>query len=291
MRHLARLLAAAATMAGVATPALAQDRPAGPPTERPAAGTIAADTFTVGVGAVTLPSYEGSDNNNVLPAPGALISVDGYAITVLGTRASIDLIRNTAGPTWDVQAGPIVAINLDRTRRKTIDDARVEALGDRNVAIEVGGFVGLGKTGVLTSDFDQLAVTLSYRYDVANAHESGTWQPSITYFTPLSTKAAVGLFATAEHVSDKYARYYFTVTPAGSVASGLPTFAADGGWKNYQLGAIGTYSLTGDLLQGWKIVAGGSYSRLLNDFRRSPIVSIAGDKHQWLGTVGLAYTF
>ncbi|RZM09285.1 MAG: MipA/OmpV family protein, partial [Sphingomonas sp.] len=112
-----------------------------------------------------------------------------------------------------------------------------------------------------------------------------------TYFTPLSTKSAVGLFATAEHVSDKYARYYFNVTPAGSVASGLPTFNADGGWKNFQVGAIGTYALTGDLLHGWKIVAGGTYSRLMNDFKDSPIVSIAGDRDQWLGTVGIAYTF
>lgn len=284
-------LTAAAVVATIAVPAAAQDAPAGLPTERPAPGTIAANTYTIGVGAVTLPSYEGSDNNNILPAPGALISHNGYQLTILGTRGSLDLIRNTAGPTWDIQAGPIAVLNLDRTRRKTIDDRRVEALGSRNTGIELGGYVGIGKTGVLTSDYDQFNVTLSYRYDVANAHESGIWQPSVTYFTPLSTKSAIGLFATAEHVGDKYARYYFSVSPAGTVASGLPTFNADGGWKNFQLGAIGTYALTGDLLHGWKIVAGGTYSRLQNDFKDSPIVSIAGDRDQWLGTVGIAYTF
>ena len=286
MRPTLRLTVAALALVA-ALPAAAQEGL--PPTPPP--GTVAADTYTIGVGAVTLPSYEGSDNNNILPAPGAIISHKGYALTVLGTRGSVDLIRNEAGPVWDLQAGPIAVLNLDRTRRKTIDDRRVEALGDRNTAIELGGYVGIGKTGVITSDYDQFNVTLSYRYDVANAHESGTWQPSVTYFTPLSTKSAVGLFATAEHVSDKYARYYFNVTPAGSVASGLPTFNADGGWKNFQVGAIGTYALTGDLLHGWKIVAGGTYSRLMNDFKDSPIVSIAGDRDQWLGTVGIAYTF
>ncbi len=270
-----------------AAPAAAQEGL--PPTPPP--GTVAADTYTIGLGAVTLPSYEGSDDNTILPAPGALISHKGYQLTILGNRGSLDLIRNEAGPVWDLQAGPIAAINLDRTRRKTIDDRRVEALGTRNVAVELGGYVGIGKTGVITSDYDQFNVTLSYRYDVANAHESGTWQPSVTYFTPLSTKAAVGLFATAEHVSDRYARYYYNVTPAGSVASGLPTFNADGGWKNVQFGIIGGYSITGDLLHGWKIVAGGTYSRLMNDFKDSPIVSIAGDRDQWLGTVGIAYTF
>lgn len=284
------LLSAAALFAATTAPAAAQDAPAGlPPTPPP--GTIAANTYTVGVAAVSLPSYEGSDNNNILAGPGALISHNGYQLTILGTRGALDLIRNEAGPVWDLQAGPVAAINLDRVRRGAINDARVEALGSRNVAIELGGYVGIGKTGVLTSDYDSLNFTLSYRYDVANAHESGTWQPSVSYFTPLSTKAAVGLFATAEHVSDRYARYYFSVPVAGSVASGLPVFNAEGGWKNYQLGVIGTYSLTGDLLQGWKVVAGGTYSRLQNDFKDSPIVSIAGDRDQWLGTVGLAYTF
>lgn len=283
------LVLTAAAVAVLAVPAAAQDAPAGPPAPPP--GTVAADTFTVGLAAVSLPSYEGSDNNNILPAPGALISYKGFALTILGTRGSLDLIRNTAGPTWDVQAGPVVAFNLDRSRRKSIDDRRVEALGDRNVGVELGGYVGIGKTGVITSEYDQFNVTLSYRYDVANAHESGIWQPSVTYFTPLSQKAAVGIFATAEHVGDKYARYYYSVTPTGTVASGLPTFNADGGWKNVQFGVLGGYSLTGDLLHGWKIVAGGTYSRLMNDFKDSPIVSIAGDRDQWLGTVGLAYTF
>jgi outer membrane scaffolding protein for murein synthesis (MipA/OmpV family) len=281
----------AAAFAVTAVPAAAQDAPASLPAERPAPGTIAADTFTIGAAAVSLPSYEGSDNNNILPAPGALISYKGYQLTILGTRGSLDLIRNTAGPTWDVQAGPIAVLNLDRSRRKGIDDRRVEALGTRDTAVELGGFVGIGKTGVITSDYDQFNVTLSYRHDVAGGHKSGIWQPSVTYFTPLSQKAAVGLFATGEFVGDRYARTYFSVTPAGSVASGLPAFDADGGFKNFQLGIIGGYSITGDLLHGWKIVAGGSYSRLQNDFKDSPIVSIAGDRDQWLGTVGLAYTF
>ena len=30
---------------------------------------------------------------------------------------------------------------------------------------------------------------------------------------------------------------------------------------------------------------------MLNDFADSPLVGIAGSKNQWLGAVGLAYTF
>ena len=116
-------------------------------------------------------------------------------------------------------------------------------------------------------------------------------QPSISYYTPLSTKAAIGIFGSAEKVEREYGRTYFDVRPQDVAASGLPAFRTRGGWKNWSLGAIGTYSLTGNLLKGFKIVAGGTYVRMLNGFADSPLVSVAGSRNQWLGAVGLAYTF
>jgi outer membrane scaffolding protein for murein synthesis (MipA/OmpV family) len=35
----------------------------------------------------------------------------------------------------------------------------------------------------------------------------------------------------------------------------------------------------------------GQYSRLVGDFKRSPIVAMRGSASQWLGAVGLAYTW
>jgi hypothetical protein len=49
--------------------------------------------------------------------------------------------------------------------------------------------------------------------------------------------------------------------------------------------------LSGDLLDGFKLVAGGNYKRMLNDFGDSPLTSIAGSRNQWQGAIGLAYTF
>ena len=75
------------------------------------------------------------------------------------------------------------------------------------------------------------------------------------------------------------------------LASGLPAYTPGKGWKSYSIGALGTVALSGDLLHGFKLVAGGTYSRMLDDIGRAPIVRIAGRKSQWLGAVGLAYTF
>ena len=288
-------LAFAATV--VATPAFAQD--ASPPPDAGAAAAITgeaqmdpdADSITIGAGGAYLPDYEGSNDYRFSPVPGAIGSFRGFNFTLAGNRASVDLIPNAPGQTVDIQAGPIGVVNFNRSSIKNIDDARVRALGELGTAIELGGYVGIGKTGIITSPYDRLSVSVSYRTDVNGVHKSGIWQPTINYFTPLSLKAAAGLFASAEHVEGGYARTYYTVTAAQSLASRLPVFTARSGWKNYTVGALATYSLTGNLLHGFKVVAGGTYSHLLNDFADSPVVRIAGSKNQWLGTVGLAYTF
>jgi outer membrane scaffolding protein for murein synthesis (MipA/OmpV family) len=283
------ILPAAALLLLSTAPALAQSAADTPPAG--SADGFDADTVTVGVAAAYLSDYEGSNDYRVVPAPAAIGSISGYAFQVLGNRVSVDLIRNQAGPTWDLQAGPIAVLNFNRSNTKSIDDRRVKALGEVNTAYEVGGFVGVGKTGVLTSPYDRLAVSVSYRYDVGNAHESGIWQPTVSYFTPLSQKAAVGVFASGERAAGKYARTYFSVSPQQSLASGLPVYNARGGWKNWSLGVAGTYVLSGDLLHGWKAVGGVNYRRLLNDYADSPLTSIAGSRTQWLGAVGVAYTF
>lgn len=249
------------------------------------------DTITIGVAGAYLPDYEGSDDYRVVPGPAAIGSVSGFNFQLVGNRLSVDLIPNRPGPGWDFQLGPLGVVNFNRNSRKSIDDVRVKALPERDVAIELGGYVGIGKTGVITSPYDRLSVSVSYRHDVSDVHDSGIWQPSISYFTPLSRKAAVGLFGSAEHVNGKYGRTYFSVSPAETLVSGLPTYTAGSGWKNYSIGAVGTYSLTGDLLHGFKLVAGGTYKRMLNDYGDSPLVSIAGSRSQWLGAVGIAYTF
>jgi outer membrane protein len=285
----------APALVAVATPALAQD---GQPIPSDAGamatqaeGASGGDSITVGVGAAYLPDYEGSNDYQFTPAPGAIGSYKGFNFTLAGNRLSVDLIPDGQGPTVDIQAGPIGVVNFNRSSTDSIDDVRVRRLGELDTSIELGGYVGIGKTGVITSDYDRLSISVSYRHDVSGVHKSGIVQPTINYLTPLSRKAAVGLFASAERAEAGYARTYYSVTPGGAAASGLPVFNARGGWKNWTLGALGTYSLTGDLLHGVKLVAGGTYRRMLNDFADSPLVSIAGSRDQWLGAVGLAYTF
>ena len=249
------------------------------------------DTVTVGVAGVYLSDYEGSNDYRFTAAPVAIGSVKGFNFQLVGNRFAVDLIPDGKGPTWDFQAGPVAVYDFNRSTKSTIDDLRVRALGKRSGSIELGGYVGIGKTGVFTSPYDKLSISVSYRTGVSGAQRGGIFSPTINYLTPVSRKAAVGLFASAERAERKYAQTYFDVTPAGSVASGLPVFSTRGGWKSWTAGAFATVSLTGDLLHGLKLAGGGTYKRMLNDFGDSPIVSIAGSRDQWIGALGLAYTF
>ncbi|CAN5424612.1 MipA/OmpV family protein [soil metagenome] len=255
------------------------------------AAKFGGDNITVGVAGAYVPDYEGSNDYRFVPAPVVLGQLAGFSFTVIGNRASLDLIPNRPGDKIDFQLGPIAVLNFDRTKLKDIDDVRVRRLGKINTGIEIGGYVGIGKTGIITSPYDKLSISVSYRHDVNNAHDSEIWQPAINYLTPLSRKAAVGLTASASRVGTGYAQTYYSITPQQSLSSGLPVYNAKAGWKNYQLGGYMTYALTGDLLKGFKLIAGGAYSRLLGDYSYSPIVRLQGKPDQWIGALGVAYTF
>ncbi|NYT41546.1 MipA/OmpV family protein [Sphingomonas sp. R-74633] len=269
----------------LASPALAQQ-------ERGPTNSETGDFAMVGVGAAILPDYEGSDDYRIVPAPLATGRLSGFGFELAGTRLSVDLIPDyDSGTGLDFQAGPTVNVNLNRTSLKSIEDPRIKALGKIDTGIEVGGFLGVAKTGVFTSDYDRIAFRASYRKDVANASKAGVFNPSITYMTPLSRKAMVGMFLSATRVEKGYATTYFGVTPAGAAASGLAVWNPRGGWKDWTAGLGGAMSLTGDLTHGLQLFAGGTYRKLIGDFGDSPIVRTAGSRSQWLGSVGLAYSF
>ncbi|HEX7693389.1 MAG TPA: MipA/OmpV family protein [Sphingomonas sp.] len=273
-----------------AAPAFAQDKGASPPGGQGAIDT-SGDHVTIGVGGAYMPDYEGADHYGITAVPVVIGSVSGFNFQLIGNRFSADLIPNKPGPNWDIQAGPVAVLDLNRSVLSYIDDARVRALGKRDRSLEVGGYVGIGKTGVITSQYDQLSVSVSYRKGVLGDQRGAIWSPTINYLTPLSRKAAVGLLASAEHADRRYGQAYFDVSAAGSAASGLPQFTTRGGWKSWTVGGFVTVALTGDLLHGFKLVAGGTYKKMLNDFADSPVVSIAGNRNQWIGGAGVAYTF
>ncbi|HEX7930454.1 MAG TPA: MipA/OmpV family protein [Sphingomicrobium sp.] len=276
-----RLASFALFLSAVSAPVFAQEVDA-PLPDPDSAG----DNWTVAVGAALNPDYSGSDDYRIIPAASVRGKIGSVSISTKGTYLYADLFPR--GKSIDIDAGPIVGVRLNRTGK--IKDDVVDLLPDRNTAIEVGGFVGASLHN-LTNPYDSLSFGLDVVHDIGNAHKSTVVSPNVSFSTPLSRKTYASASVGADFVSNKFADYYFSISPTDSLASGLPAFNAGGGMKSWKLGLLLNQSITGDLTGGLSVFGLVNYSRLVGDFKRSPIVSDRGSPNQWLLGAGLAYTF
>jgi outer membrane scaffolding protein for murein synthesis (MipA/OmpV family) len=282
-----RYLVGAAVAACLASPALAQNQPAA--AQLPSAQELSnRDTLTIGIGGAVLPDYEGSNDYHIIPAGAVRGQYHRISFTTRGTYLYVDVIPSSGKIDFDV--GPIVGARFNS--RRHINDPIVKLLPRRKTAFEVGGFVGVGFHGV-TNPYDRLGFRLDVLHDVGSAHQSTIFSPTVEFSTPLSRRTYASANVGAEFVGNKFADYYYTITPADSLRTGgvLRPFNAGGGMKNWKAGLLLNQSITGDLLGGLSVFGVGQYSRLVGDFKRSPIVSQRGNASQWLGALGLAYTW
>jgi outer membrane scaffolding protein for murein synthesis (MipA/OmpV family) len=246
------------------------------------------DTLTIGVAAAWVPDYEGSNDYRVVPAGAIRGRYRGISFSTNGTYLYVDVVPGSGKLTFD--AGPIIGLRFDSRHRS--DDPIVRQMARRKTAIEAGGFAGVSFHGLVDA-YDTLSFRLDFLHDIGNAHKSTVFDPNLSFSTPVSRKTYLSLSGGAEFVSQRYANYYFGVTPADVIATGgaLPLYDPKGGMKDWKASLLVNQSITGDLLGGFSVFGLGQYSRLVGDFRRSPIVAQRGSANQWLGAVGLAYTW
>ena len=275
-----------------APPAAAQD---GPPTPPPAAPqgppvTIFDDNFvTIGVGVGAVPRYEGSDAYRLFPAPQLAGRVGGFDFAARGPGLAVDLIRGDTRTTANVIAGPVVRARFDR--RDGFGDARVRALGDRPVAVELGAQLGYEWRG-LAQRGDAFTVAIEATQDVAGGHQGLQISPGIGWRQPVGRATIAIASLSATWADDDYMRTYFSIDAPGSAASGLPQFTARSGFKDVGGGVVIAHDLNGNALDGgWSLFAIARYSRLLNSAANSPVTAIAGDADQAFLAAGVGFTF
>lgn len=293
IRH--AFLAVSALAASWALPAAAQDAtaPTAPPPGDSAPPARPASVYdgnwlTAGAGAAYAPDYSGSNDYKLSVLPVVTGKLGGIGISPRRAGLAFDLINNSGGKV-DLILGPVAALRFERSG--SIKDPYVAALGKKKKAIELGGTVGLGFSQVL-NPYDKLSMTVDVLKDVNGAHRGTLVTPSVSYLTPLSRGIAATLSLSATHGSDRFVDYYSSVTPAQSLASGLPAFAARGGWTSAGATLLTGFDLDGDLTNGGAAVfLLGGYSRQLGDTAASPIVSLRGKKGTFLVGGGIGYTF
>ncbi len=246
------------------------------------------DWISVGAGVMYGPSYDGSDDYVLTPAPIVQGNIQGVGISPRPAGFALDFIPDS-GDGIGVSLG--TSVRLRSNRATDIEDPVVESLGELDRALEVGPTAGISVPKVL-HDYDSLSVGLDVRWDVLGAHDGMVVAPSVTYFTPLSRGAAVALTLDAEYGDGDFMDYYYTLTPDQALATGLTAYDADAGFTRTGLTMIGGIDLNGDLTDGGlSLVFLGGYSRMLGDAKASPFTAERGSADQWMGALGLGYTF
>lgn len=269
----------ALAMIGGTVPALAAD--VTPPPEAPTPAPERGPGNFVSLGAAVAPDYIGSDDFQVIPFAGFRYETGFAVIQSRGLSLEADILKPNYGGAFS--AGPLVKY---RFGRDDVESNAVDALPDVDASVEVGGFLSYAFSGVL-NPFDSITFRVEGAADVADGHGGYVITPSVTYATPLSRRFFTFASVSADFGDEEFNDSYFSVTAAGSAASGLAQFDADSGLFRTGVAVGGTYMLT----ESWGLTGIASYSRLNNDAEDSPIVSVEGSADQFFGGGGLMYRF
>jgi len=248
---------------------------------------------TIGLGAGLVPSYAGSNDYIAFPLPLIAGRVGGVGISPNGPGFVLDLNPGKPGLAprkgARIAFGPAFRFRNDRNNR--ISDEVVARAGELDAALEVGANVAVSIPNVV-KPFDALSIGVQARRDVLGAHEGWAIEPQVGYRALVGKAFTLQAQASVEIVTDRFADFYFSVTPAQSAANGLAQFRADGGVNRIGKTAILAYDLDRNPLNGgWSLTGVGGYSRLLGDGADTPYTSVRGDANQFILGGGVAFTF
>jgi outer membrane scaffolding protein for murein synthesis (MipA/OmpV family) len=229
------------------------------------------------LGIAALPDYEGADDLRILPLVDGKLFWDERYIAVEGPAIRANVLNSET-----FEFGPVASFTFGRD--DAIEDQAVARLGAIDDAYEVGLF---GAVNFKLAGNDTLRVGVQGVQDVSDVHDGFVITGNATYTAPIGKRLTLMFDLGASYASDDYAETYFSVTPAGTLASGLATFNAEGGFKDVGAQLTATY-LVGD---NWGIAANAGYRRLLGDFADSPVVAVGGNPDQLSGGLGVFFTF
>jgi outer membrane scaffolding protein for murein synthesis (MipA/OmpV family) len=274
-------LAAGLAALGFATSAAAQDAAQEP-------SIFDRDHLSVGVGVGYQSSYIGSDDYIFSPSGLVQGRFHGIDINSRTNGIALDFIPNPPDKVG-FNLGVVGELRLNRSRKS--HDAVVDLLPRLNKAIEFGPTVGVSIPHVL-DPYDSLSFGIDAVWDVTNAYKGMAINPHASYQTPLSPAILASVSVNAWYGDDRFADYYWSVTPGASAITGLPTYRARHGFNQVGSTLFLGYDLDGDLRNGGAaLFAAAGYTRLLGDAKRSPFTSLRGSADQFYLAAGVGYTF
>jgi outer membrane protein len=242
--------------------------PAPPPVPPPSMWTV-----EIGAEVRSLPHWQGSDDYGYYPFPLFDLRTAGTPPRFHGPR---DGFGYALYDTDTVKAGPVVQVELGRFVKHNPDLA---GLGDVGLAAEIGGFVDYWPTRWLRA---RVEVRQGF-----GGHAGVVSDQTLDVIVPVTSQLTLSGGPRLTEATRDANNPYFGVTPAQSVASGLPVYDAGSGLRSYGVGTQARYQWNPQ----WASHAFVEYSRLTDGVGNSPIVTQRGAPDQAMFGFGTTYSF
>jgi outer membrane scaffolding protein for murein synthesis (MipA/OmpV family) len=229
----------------------------------------------IGPGLRSRPAYDGSDSYKAELVP--VVRYLGHPWFVRSTQGVLE-----GGLRAEVAPGLHVGGQLAyEPGRQTGESGFLES---HNVPdIKRGGSVGLHLEW--DKQFGPMPVTLLVRgRKNIDADLGGQVDLRLSAGVFQSGRFSAGVFTQAVWASSKSAGAYYGITPAQSVAYGLPTHDAGSGWLNTSFGLLWSV----DLAPKWVVVGSFEQRRLRGDAANSPFAERVSNGY---ASAGLAYRY
>ncbi len=231
----------------------------------------------VGAGAGVAPEYLGSRHSTFGAAPAARWQFDGQRyVSVIGPRIEVNLVDSPY-----FQLGPILNYRFGRSGA---DDRAVRNLGSLNGVLEGGITIGGTYIGTGAIPF-RVRAGVNVVSDMTGGYGGVSALPFANLWLPLSPTVFVGAGVSARFSPASQNRYYFGISQAQSVRSGLPGFDPGGsGFAQFSAWPAVVWRFS----DKWVASASMHYTRLSDEAANSPIVR-RGSRDQLVAGVGVAY--
>ncbi len=256
------------TMAGLCSVGYAQ------PT---ALSQYAQPQLSFGLAGVVLPQYDGADRYRVIPFPTfRWVAKGGYSIQTsgLGVEANISPWR---GFTF----GPIVRYRFGRGDKS---NPIIQELTPVKAAIEGGGYASVAMP-INEAKGRFVALRSSYLHDMNGSYNGYLVQMGVNYIQLITQKVYLVIGPGTNYASQNFMDTFFGISPADSLTSGLPPYAAKAGFKDANMSAILNYQFA----KKWSVAFFNAYARLVGSAGNSPVVKTAGSRNQFYTAVMVSY--
>jgi outer membrane protein len=230
--------------------------------------------ITIGADVRAVPRYVGSDAWAEVPIPYFDVRRTGSPEPFHSPRDGFGIALFDNGV---FAIGPVGSVIW---RRRQSSSPALTGLGDVGFTYQVGGFVDYWALPWLRSRVEVL--------QGFGAATGVTARFSMDAVVALSPALTLSGGPRAHAVTGGAESPYFSITPAQSIASGLPVFNAGGGWQGVGAGTQLKYRFN----PAWATYGFVEYDKLVGPTASSPIVSgPGGSSNQWTFGAGLTYSF